>query len=79
MEIAHISPMAIADLHKYSQDNRIQVLQFVKANTSVIERAGMTQGQNDSLYQLLAKNLESKSSVSRECTSMRASTRYNAN
>lgn len=53
----------MSDLQKYSQDNRIQVVSFVKAAPTVVESLGISQGQNDGLYQLLAKNLESKASV----------------
>lgn len=53
----------MSELQKYASDNRIQVIQLVKASASVVESHGMTFGQNDSLYKLLAKSLEDKSSV----------------
>lgn len=63
LEIAHISGMPMTELQKYASDNRIQVIQFVKASAAVVESMGMSLGQNDSLYKLLAKSLEDKSSV----------------
>lgn len=63
LEIAHISGMPMSDLQKYASDNRIQVIQLQKASPTVVEQKGMSQGQNDSLYKLLAKSLEDKSSV----------------
>lgn len=63
MEIAHICPMSMSELQKYAQDNRIQVLSFTRASGQAVESMGLTQGQNDSLYQLLVKSLEGKSSV----------------
>lgn len=63
LEIAHISGMPMSDLQKYASDNRIQVIQLQKASQTVVEQQGMSQGQNDSLYKLLAKSLEDKSSV----------------
>lgn len=55
--------MPMSELQKYASDNRIQVMQFVKAASHVVESLGMSQGQNDSLYKLLAKSLEDKGSV----------------
>lgn len=63
LEIAHISGMPMTELQKYASDNRIQVIQFQKASAAVVENIGMSMGQNDSLYKLLAKSLEDKSSV----------------
>jgi hypothetical protein len=63
LEIAHISAMPMVELQKYASDNRIQVIQFIKAPAHIVENLGMSQGQNDSLYKLLAKSLEDKSSV----------------
>lgn len=53
--------MPMNELQRYAQDNRIQVVQFVKAPN--MDNTGMTHQQNDALYQLLAKNLEGRSSV----------------
>lgn len=63
MEVSSIFPMAMQDLQKYATDNKIQVIHFMKAASTVVESMGMSGQQNDTLYQLLAKNLEAKQNV----------------
>lgn len=63
LEIAHISGMPMSELQKYASDNRIQVIEFTRAPANAVEQQGMSLGQNDSLYKLLAKSLEDKCSV----------------
>lgn len=63
LEIAHITSMQMPELQKYASDNRVQVMHITRASAAVVEQQGMSLGQNDSLYRLLAKSLEDKSSV----------------
>lgn len=55
--------MSMGELQKYSHDNRTQVVSFAKPPVPYLDQMGITQSQNEGLYQLLAKNLESKGSV----------------
>ena len=63
MEVSSIYPMGMQDLQKYATDHKIQVIQFGRASAPFVESMGMSAQQNDTLYQLLAKNLEGKQSV----------------
>lgn len=63
MDISHIAQMQVAELQKYAQDNRIQVIQLVRPEVDRLSSVGTSKVQNDQLYQILAKGLEQKGSV----------------